>query len=128
MHICWYLIRTKCIVILCNFLYTTCVNVTQNDFKSIVQRYKACCLEHNIIFTVQTFLFLPAIQDAGHTVTNECYFDTIKIKVNNIETIKKRAQEKEINLQYCDGNHVCIIFNGIMLSYLIHKNLNKEKK
>ena len=46
--------------------------------------------------------FLAGIKEAGHTLHSDCYFDTITVepKSGDVETIKQRAVEKEINLRY----------------------------
>ncbi|GMT14299.1 hypothetical protein PFISCL1PPCAC_5596 [Pristionchus fissidentatus] len=42
----------------------------------------------------------------GCTLRHKDYFDTLKVQVNDVTTIKKRAEEKQINLRYYDDGDV----------------------
>ena len=73
------------------------------------------------IFSVyESFVrILIGMKNVGHTITNEVFFDTIKVKVNgDVNTIRDRAHEKEINLQYYDKDHASIP----ILDYYNHSN------
>lgn len=45
--------------------------------------------------------------DGKHKVTNKAFFDTLKVKVGDMEKFKKRAEQRQIHLRYYpDGEHV----------------------
>ncbi|WP_103069958.1 aminomethyl-transferring glycine dehydrogenase [Aquimarina sediminis] len=48
------------------------------------------------------------LKKLGYTQTNKYFFDTLKIEVENKESIKKLALDKEINFRYFDDNHIGI--------------------
>ena len=64
-------------------------------------------------------LTLPAgVESAGHTVMNEMFFDTIRVKTKNgAEPVKERALKKEINLRYHEDGTVRIVFPLLMPLY-----------
>ena len=50
------------------------------------------------------------MESAGHKVTNDLFFDTIKIHPSSpVEEIKQRAIEKEVNLRYFEDGDVSYI-------------------
>jgi len=52
---------------------------------------------------IKNILF-SAIEEAGNEVKNGIFFDTLLVKPKlGAEEIKKRAEEKQINLRYFDG-------------------------
>ena len=51
------------------------------------------------------------LRDSGIEQENSLFFDTLKIRVADIHTIKKLAEEKEINLNYIDENTISISLN-----------------
>jgi len=55
-----------------------------------------------------TLLLAKGIEMAGHSVVNDAFYDTIKVKVTDPEAIKARATEKEINLRYHEDGDVGI--------------------
>ncbi len=61
-----------------------------------------------VIVIVALFSFRTGLKSEGHTVRNKRFFDSLKIKPKvGVETIRKRAEAKEINLRYFeDGEHV----------------------
>ena len=53
--------------------------------------------------------FLSGVKAGGHSIKNELFFDTLKIKPRmSIDEIKQRAQKKRINLRYHDNGSVRI--------------------
>ncbi len=49
-----------------------------------------------------------ALNEAGYDLSNEYYFDTLKVRVNNIADIKRIAEDNSINFRYFDDNHIGI--------------------
>lgn len=59
-----------------------------------------------------TKAFATALHRSGHTVSTEHYFDTITVKVNDAESLKKSAKAAQINLCYLPGGeHVSVSFD-----------------
>lgn len=59
-----------------------------------------------------TKLFATALRRCGQTVLTEHYFDTITVKVSDVESLKKSARAAQINLRYLpDGQHVSVSFD-----------------
>ena len=56
----------------------------------------------------QTSSFTFALKKAGYAVVNASHFDTVTIKVDNADTIHKKAYENQINLRHVDNNHVSV--------------------
>lgn len=51
---------------------------------------------------------IDSLKEAGITVLHENIFDTITIKVDNIEAIKQKAESAHINFFYTQDNHITI--------------------
>ena len=49
---------------------------------------------------------LTGVTAAGHTVLNDMFFDTVRIKVADVAAIRERAHQKEINLRYFENGDV----------------------
>jgi glycine dehydrogenase len=49
--------------------------------------------------------------EVGFEQCNTAFFDTLKLKVKNTEIVKEKALEKEINLNYIDGENVSVSLN-----------------
>ncbi len=59
-----------------------------------------------------TRLFATALQQNGVNLTTETYFDTVTIRVDDIESLKKSARAAQINLCYnADDEHVSVSFD-----------------
>jgi glycine dehydrogenase len=59
-----------------------------------------------------TKTFATALRRSGREVTTENYFDTVTVKVDDTESLKKSARAAQINLRYlADGEHVGISFD-----------------
>ncbi|WP_080237784.1 aminomethyl-transferring glycine dehydrogenase [Spirosoma rigui] len=59
-----------------------------------------------------TKAFATALRWSGREVTTEHYFDTVTVKVDDTESLKKSARAAQINLRYlADGEHVGISFD-----------------
>ena len=57
-------------------------------------------------------LFAAAMRWKGHEVLTENFFDTVTIRVDDIESLKKTARASEINLRYyADGTRVGVSFD-----------------
>jgi glycine dehydrogenase len=54
----------------------------------------------------QTKSFAEALKDAGITVVNESFFDTLTIKVSSAAEVHERAKESRINLRKIDDSTV----------------------
>ena len=52
-----------------------------------------------------------AISELGYTQLNSAFFDTIKIDVTDVSTLKNIAETKEINFNYIDNTTVSISIN-----------------
>jgi glycine dehydrogenase len=63
-------------------------------------------------------VYEKGLKNANNTVTNELFFDTIKVKPNlKMEEIRKRAEKKRINLRYFeDKKHVGISLDETVTS------------
>ena len=59
----------------------------------------------------QTHSFALALKAAGISTSNETYFDTLTINVENAAEIHKRAKELRINLRQVDDTHVGVSFD-----------------
>ncbi|MES2429712.1 MAG: aminomethyl-transferring glycine dehydrogenase [Bacteroidota bacterium] len=55
-----------------------------------------------------TQILVSELNELGFTNINEYYFDTIKIKVNDVEAIRTSAEKQEINFNYFDDKHIGI--------------------
>jgi len=65
-----------------------------------------------------TLILAQGAEDAGCKVHNSYFFDTVKIECNDIEAVKKRAEEKQINLRFFeDGKNI-----GVSLDETIDEN------
>jgi glycine dehydrogenase len=49
-----------------------------------------------------------AIEERGFQLTSSAFFDTIVVKVKNINPIKEKAERQLINLRYIDSTHIGI--------------------
>ena len=59
-----------------------------------------------------TKAFATALRRSGYEVNTENYFDTITVKVSDVESLKKSAKAAQINLCYLpDGEHVSVSFD-----------------
>ena len=59
-----------------------------------------------------TKIFATALRWNGHEITTENYFDTVTIKVSDVESLKKSAKAAQINLRYfADDEHVGVSFD-----------------
>ncbi|WP_077922477.1 aminomethyl-transferring glycine dehydrogenase [Spirosoma sp. 209] len=59
-----------------------------------------------------TKLFATALHRCGHTVVTEHYFDTVTVKVQDVDSLKKSARAAQLNLRYwADDEHVSISFD-----------------
>ncbi|MEZ0485578.1 aminomethyl-transferring glycine dehydrogenase [Fibrella aquatica] len=59
-----------------------------------------------------TRLFAKAAQRAGFEILSENYFDTVTLRTNDIESLKKSARAAQINLRYAsNGEQVTISFD-----------------
>jgi glycine dehydrogenase len=71
----------------------------------------ACKVAHNL-------------KQAGYELTTENFFDTIEVKVNSVETVKKAALERQINFFYPDSEHVRISFDEVTECGEVHDILS----
>ena len=59
-----------------------------------------------------TKVFATALRWNGYEVNTENYFDTVTVKVNDTESLKKSARAAQVNLRYLpDGEHVSVSFD-----------------
>ena len=59
-----------------------------------------------------TKAFATALRWSAHEVSTEQYFDTVTVRVNDVESLKKSARAAQINLRYLpDGEHVSVSFD-----------------
>ncbi|GAB3500816.1 aminomethyl-transferring glycine dehydrogenase [Spirosoma knui] len=59
-----------------------------------------------------TKVFTTALRRCGYEVSTENYFDTVTVKVNDTESLKKSAKAAQVNLRYLpDGEHVGVSFD-----------------
>lgn len=64
-----------------------------------------------------TIVLARGLQGSGHTIENECYFDTLKVNATLATSeIRMRAQQKQINLRYYRDDTV-----GVALDETIEK-------
>ncbi|MCB0374007.1 MAG: aminomethyl-transferring glycine dehydrogenase, partial [Muricauda sp.] len=56
-------------------------------------------------------LLAKGLESIGLTQVNSAYFDTIKVKFNNIEKLREVCESRSINLNYIDGETVSISLN-----------------
>ena len=59
----------------------------------------------------QTHSFALALKAAGISTSNETYFDTLTINVENAAETHKRAKELRINLRQVDDTHIGVSFD-----------------
>lgn len=57
---------------------------------------------------VLTSTLAEELAELGYDNLNKSYFDTIKIRVNNIAEVRKTAEAREVNFRYFDDKHVGI--------------------
>lgn len=55
--------------------------------------------------------FDKVLKHLGLNQLNSGFFDTLKVKIDNVDKLRKIAEHVEINLNYIDHNHVSISFN-----------------
>ncbi|CAF0849210.1 unnamed protein product [Rotaria sordida] len=56
-----------------------------------------------------------SVKAGGHSIKNEIFFDTLKVKPNmSVDEIKQRAKEKRINLRYYDNGSIGISLDETM--------------
>ncbi|KAB7732048.1 aminomethyl-transferring glycine dehydrogenase [Rudanella paleaurantiibacter] len=61
-----------------------------------------------------TKLFATALKRCGHTVVTENYFDTVTVRVSDVDSLKKSARAAQINLRYhADEQHVGVSFDEV---------------
>lgn len=58
-----------------------------------------------------TELLKLSLQKAGLEVINQNHFDTLKIRVQNKEAIRREAEKQEVNFRYFADNHIGIALN-----------------
>ena len=59
-----------------------------------------------------TKLFATALQNAGFTVKTNNFFDTVTVKVDDADSLRKSARAAQLNLRYhADGQHVGVSFD-----------------
>ncbi len=59
-----------------------------------------------------TKVFATALRWSGHEVSTEQYFDTVTVRVEDVESLKKSARAAHINLRYlADDEHVSVSFD-----------------
>ncbi|GAB3709104.1 aminomethyl-transferring glycine dehydrogenase [Spirosoma flavus] len=59
-----------------------------------------------------TKAFATALRWCAHEVITEQYFDTVTIRVDDVESLKKSAKAAQVNLRYLpDGEHVSVSFD-----------------
>jgi glycine dehydrogenase len=59
-----------------------------------------------------TKVFATALRRCGYEVNTENYFDTVTVRVDDTESLKKSAKAAQLNLRYLpDGEHVGISFD-----------------
>ena len=59
-----------------------------------------------------TKAFATALRWSGHEISTDQYFDTVTIKVEDIESLKKSAKAAQVNLRYlADDEHVSVSFD-----------------
>ena len=59
-----------------------------------------------------TKAFATALRWSAHEVSNQNYFDTVTVRVDDVESLRKSARAAQINLRYMpDGEHVSVSFD-----------------
>jgi glycine dehydrogenase len=59
-----------------------------------------------------TKVFATALRWSGYEVSTENYFDTVTIKIGDVESLKKSAKAAQVNMRYLpDGEHVSVSFD-----------------
>lgn len=59
-----------------------------------------------------TKAFATALRWSAHEVSTENYFDTVTVRVNDVESLRKSARAAQINLHYLpDDEHVSVSFD-----------------
>ncbi len=59
-----------------------------------------------------TKVFATALRRNGYEVSTESYFDTITVKVSDVESLRKSARAAQVNVRYLpDGQHVSVSFD-----------------
>ena len=59
-----------------------------------------------------TKVFVTALRRSGYKISTENYFDTVTVKVSDIDSLKKSAKAAQVNLRYgADGQHVGVSFD-----------------
>ena len=59
-----------------------------------------------------TKAFATALRWSGHEINTDQYFDTVTVKVDDIESLKKSAKAAQVNLRYLpDEEHVSVTFD-----------------
>ena len=48
------------------------------------------------------------LKGMGLKQVNEHYFDTLKVAVHDVESLKREAEKRQVNFRYVDMDHVCI--------------------
>jgi glycine dehydrogenase len=57
---------------------------------------------------ILTQIVAESIEERGFELLSQNFFDTITVKVENILSIKQKAERQQINLRYIDENHIGI--------------------
>jgi glycine dehydrogenase len=55
-----------------------------------------------------TQIAAEGIEERGFELVSDNFFDTIVVKVNDIESFKEKAERQQINLRYIDNEHIGI--------------------
>lgn len=55
------------------------------------------------------------LEELGYELINKYYFDTLKIKVADVNAVKKIAESREINFRYFDNNYIGISIDETVL-------------
>ena len=59
-----------------------------------------------------TKVFATALRRNGYEVNTENYFDTITVRVSDVESLRKSARAAQVNVRYLpDGQHVSVSFD-----------------
>ncbi|GAB4026220.1 aminomethyl-transferring glycine dehydrogenase [Spirosoma koreense] len=59
-----------------------------------------------------TKAFATALRWSAHEVSTQQYFDTVTVRVDDVESLRKSARAAQINLRYLpDGEHVSVSFD-----------------
>jgi glycine dehydrogenase len=65
-----------------------------------------------------------AIEERGFELLSQNFFDSITIKVKNIDSIKEKALRQQINLRYIDNNHIGISLNETVMPEDLYDLIN----